>query len=153
MFVRRIRLLITIDEGFTLFETLIATMIFAVALVVIMQLFSGALRANRVSDQYTRAVFHAREQMEIILLNGNLEKQGLTGAWDDGFSWSAEINEIDPMSGNMTETSEASGNKKNTKPPMPYLLEMKVGWQDGSKVREVTLFTVILGGSDAKKKE
>ena len=121
------------NRGFTLFETLVATMIFAIALVVLLQLFSGGLRANFVSDQYTRAVFHAREKMEELLLSDAMAEQLIDGEWKDGFFWKANISPRNEMS------------KKNTKnSPKLFQVDLEVSWNEGGKQREIAISTVAL---------
>ena len=78
-------------SGFTLIETLVAMMILAISLVVILQLFSGGLKASRLSDDYTRAVFHAREKMEEILILDELIDGELEGEFEDAYKWKVEI--------------------------------------------------------------
>ena len=83
------------DRGFTLIETLVAISILAVSLVVILQLFSGGLKSSRLSDEYTRGIFHAREKMDEILLAGELTEGVIGGDFDDGFRWRAEALHLD----------------------------------------------------------
>jgi len=53
--------------------------------------FSGGLNSGRLSDEYTRGVFHAREKMEGILLSDNMEEGITEGEFEDGFRWKADI--------------------------------------------------------------
>ncbi|OPX41367.1 MAG: hypothetical protein B1H13_02455 [Desulfobacteraceae bacterium 4484_190.3] len=71
-------------NGFTLIETLVAMAILSISLVVILQLFSGGLKSSRLSDNYTRAIFHAREKMEEIFLNDNFTDGATEGEFSDG---------------------------------------------------------------------
>jgi general secretion pathway protein I len=82
-------------RGFTLIETLVAISILAISLVVLMQLFSGGLKSSRLSDEYTRSIFHAREKMDEILLAGELTEGVIGGEFDDGFKWRAEALQLD----------------------------------------------------------
>jgi len=77
--------------GFTLIEVLVAISLLAICLVVILQLFSGSLKSGKLSDDYTRGVFHAREKMEEILLSDNMEEGITEGEFEDGFRWKADI--------------------------------------------------------------
>ena len=52
------------QRGFTLLEIMVALAIMAVALVTVMQLFSGALRSAKTSYDYTLAVVGAKEKMD-----------------------------------------------------------------------------------------
>jgi general secretion pathway protein I len=82
-------------RGFTLIETLVAISILAISLVVLMQLFSGGLKSSRVSDEYTRGIFHAREKMDEILLAQDLTEGTIRGEFDDGFKWRADALKLD----------------------------------------------------------
>jgi general secretion pathway protein I len=77
--------------GFTLIEILVAISILGISLVVVLQLFSGALKSSRVSDEYTRAVFYAQETMEEILLRTELTSGVEEGDFDNDYRWRAEI--------------------------------------------------------------
>jgi len=77
--------------GFTLIEVLVAISVLAISLVVILQLFSGGLNSGRLSDEYTRGVFHAREKMEEILLSDTMEEGITEGEFEDGSKWKADI--------------------------------------------------------------
>jgi general secretion pathway protein I len=83
------------NRGFTLIETLVAMSILAISLVVILQLFSGGLKSSKLSDEYTRGIFHAREKMDEILLAKELTEGVIDGKFDDGFRWRAEALHLD----------------------------------------------------------
>ncbi len=73
--------------GFTLIEVIVAIAILAISLVMIMQLFSGGLRASRASCDYTRAILHAKDKMEELHIK---PVQG-SGEFEDGFKWESEV--------------------------------------------------------------
>lgn len=77
--------------GFTLLEVLVATVILAICLTVIMELFSGALQSDYLSKKYVHAVFLAREKMDQILVLRQLSESTFEGKDDDGFRWKTEI--------------------------------------------------------------
>ncbi|MFO7986680.1 MAG: prepilin-type N-terminal cleavage/methylation domain-containing protein [Desulfatiglandaceae bacterium] len=79
------------DKGFTLIEILVAISILAISLVVILQLFSGALKSSRISDEYTTGIFYAREKMEEILLRDALTSGEQEGEFDQAYRWRAQI--------------------------------------------------------------
>jgi len=83
------------NRGFTLIETLIAISVLAISIVVLLQLFSGGLKSSKLSDEYTRGIFHAREKMDEILLAAELNEGVIDGKFDDGFRWSAEARHLD----------------------------------------------------------
>ncbi|PIP37785.1 MAG: hypothetical protein COX19_15835, partial [Desulfobacterales bacterium CG23_combo_of_CG06-09_8_20_14_all_51_8] len=82
-------------RGFTLIETLVAVMILAISLVVVMQLFSGGLKANRISNDYLYGIFHASEKMEELLLAPELLPGSFSGDFGDGYQWEAVIDFIE----------------------------------------------------------
>ncbi|MBI5097647.1 MAG: prepilin-type N-terminal cleavage/methylation domain-containing protein [Nitrospirae bacterium] len=73
--------------GFTLVEVIIAIAILGISLVMVMQLFAGGLRAARTSCDYSRAVIHAKDKMEEILIDPIQD----SGSFDDGFKWEANV--------------------------------------------------------------
>jgi general secretion pathway protein I len=81
-------------SGFTLIEVLVAMVVLSVSLVSIFQLFSGGLNARRRAEEVGRATFHAREKMEELLLYPEMTPGVLEGAWEDGYSWEAQIEEV-----------------------------------------------------------
>jgi general secretion pathway protein I len=86
---RKIFIPVKYQSGFTLIEVIIAIIILSVSLTMIMQLFSGGLRASRSSCDYTRAVVHAKSIMEEILSKSNPAQD--SGEFEDGFRWESEV--------------------------------------------------------------
>ena len=76
-------------------EVLVAISVLAICLVVILQLFSGGLKAGKLSDDYTRGVFHAREKIEEILFPDVLEEGTTEGEFEDGFRWRSDITRLE----------------------------------------------------------
>lgn len=83
--------------GFTLIEILVAISILGISLVVVLQLFSGALKSGRVSDEYTTGIFYAQETMEEILLRTELTPGAEEGGFDDNYRWRAEILRLEQL--------------------------------------------------------
>ncbi len=119
------------DRGFTLIEILVAISVLAISLVVILQLFSGGLKSVRLSNQYTRAIFYAREKMEEILLMEDLEEGLQEGESEEPLRWRAEIVLIEP------EEEEAS------KLPFDTLkIMVDVMWHEGEKEKHFQISTM-----------
>ncbi len=123
-----------LSDGFTLIETLIAMMILATSLIVIFQLFSGGLKAGRLSDEYTRAVFHAKEKMEEILLTEELADGAAYGEFGSDFKWRAEIRYIEP--------SEESEDKKKQAPVDMFRITVDVSWHKGDSEKHFEISTI-----------
>ncbi len=83
-------------RGFTLIEILVAMMLLAICLVVILQLFSGGLKSGKTAEDYTRAVFYAKEKMEEYLLVEDFQEGVFEGTFDDIYRWRVEVVRHDP---------------------------------------------------------
>jgi general secretion pathway protein I len=82
--------------GFALIEILVAVSILAISLVVILQLFSGGLKSRKLSEQYARGVFYAREKMAETLLVPDLSEGETRGETEDAYQWQINITQIIP---------------------------------------------------------
>ena len=117
-------------------ETLVAMMLLAISLVVILQLFSGGLRSGRLSDDYTRAVFHAREKMEETLLNTRYEEGLYEGVFDDEYGWKVEIALVEP---------EEPEEEEEKPPPVDiFNISVSVTWQSGEREKRFQIETLQL---------
>ena len=119
-------------EGFTLIETLVAMTVLAVSLTVIFQLFSGGLRAAGLSEDYTRAIFHAREKMEEILLAEGLADGVVEGEINEMYGWSARIEH------NLPDPENEVG------PPAldTFKITVNVAWKDGIREKHFEISTL-----------
>lgn len=119
------------NSGFTLIEVLVAMMILAVSFVVIMQLFSGGLQTGKLSYDYTRAVFHAREKMEEILISETLQDISTEGEFEDGFKWKAEI---------LKPESKEEGTESI--PDGTLNVKVQVTWPEGNREKDFEISTL-----------
>ena len=118
-------------HGFTLIEILVAMAILGICLVTILQLFSGGLKSSKVSDEYTRAIFHGREKMEEILLAEELTEEVLAGDFGDGFEWNAQISRV--------QLSE----EEDTRIPVDtYAIKVQVQWGEGRHGKDFEISTL-----------
>ncbi|GEM_PF-518386 len=118
-------------EGFTLIEVLVAISVLAISLVVILQLFSGGLNSGRLSDEYTRAVFHAREKMEEILLSDTIEEGTSEGEFEDGSRWKANI-----------VLMEQREEEVSRLPFDAFTIEVEVSWGPEESAKHLTIDTM-----------
>ncbi len=119
------------NKGFTLIEILVAISILAISLVVILQLFSGGLKSSRLSDQYTKGIFHAKEKMEEILLSTEFSEEEVEGEFGDSYRWRSEIIRIEQ------EEEEASKLPFDT-----YNIKVDIFWDEGSKEKNFAISTM-----------
>ncbi len=116
--------------GFTLIETLVAMMLLSISLVVILQLFSGGLKSGKTAEDYTRAVFHAREKMEEYLLMDDLKEGSFEGAFDDNYRWQVDIKYIE------------SDDEENTRLVDLVHLQTTVFWPTGNQEKNFQINTL-----------
>ena len=119
------------DGGFTLLEILVAISIMAICLTVILQLFSGGLKAGRLSDDYTKGVFHAREIMEEILLSDALAEGLSEGRFNDSYAWTAEVMRVE-----QTEEEESK------LPLDTFIIKVHVTWGETERKKRFELETI-----------
>ena len=120
------------QNGFTLLETLVAMMILSIALVIIFQQFSGALNAGHISESYTRAVWHAREKMDELLLYETLSEDIQKGDFEDEYRWRYRIE------------LAASDSPLNLDGLAAFAITVWVSWEQGRNTKQMDISTLIL---------
>lgn len=115
------------QNGFTLMETLVAMMILSIALVIIFQRFSEALNVGHISESYTRAVWHAREKMDELLLHETLSENIQEGDFGDGYRWRYRI-----------ERAKSDG-RLNLKGFGNFSITVWVDWEQGRKTKHMDI--------------
>ena len=119
--------------GFTLLEVLIAMMILTISLVVIFQLFSGGLQSAKLSDGYTRAIFHARAKIEETLLSDRLMVGETEGVIEEDFGWRLSIDPYDLGGGSGVLSTAVE---------TLFLVTVDIVWTDGERERTFTIRTL-----------
>lgn len=116
-------------------ETLVAMMILSIALVIIFQQFSGALNAGHVSESYTRAVWHAREKMDELLLYDTLTEEVQEGDFGDGYRWRYRIEQ------------PKSGSRLNLESVSDFVITVWVSWEQGRNTKQLDISTLTIAKS------
>jgi general secretion pathway protein I len=115
------------QHGFTLLETLVAMMILSIALVIIFQQFSGALNTGHISESYTRAVWHAREKMDELLLYETPSQEIQEGEFGDGYRWRYRI---EPAN---------SDSPLNLEGLATFTITVWVSWEQGRNTKQMDI--------------
>ena len=84
-------------QGFSLLEVLVAFTLFAVALGVIMQIFSRGVNGAALADRYAKAAMYAESKLAASGLEEALKEGTSSGKFDDDFAWQVTVKPyIDP---------------------------------------------------------
>lgn len=113
-------------------EVLVAMVILALALSVLLQIFSGGLRNISVSDDYTRAVLIARTQLNSASALAPLSTGSSDGISDEKFRWTRTVENY--------EYSAATNTPLNA-----YTVTVEVEWANAKSERRVQLSSLVLG--------
>ena len=117
-------------QGFTLLEVLVALAILAMAVTLVLQLFSVNLRSITVSEDYLRAVTVADERMREISQAEDLDQ----GSWD----------EVNGPYATRVVISEVLQEKTDALSMRLLQVELTLNWKKGLRSRSVTLTTARL---------
>ncbi len=130
------------EAGFTILEVLTAFVLFAVALAVILQVFSGGLRDAQLADEYARAAMMAQSRLSGYTAAERLD-EGVSTGRDDPFTWTLSVTPYDDR----LEDPQARAQGEYQLRVRLLRVESKVAWRaaDG-RDRDVRLATLVLGG-------
>jgi len=112
------------DGGFTLLEVIVAMTIFAAGIVVVFQLFSGALRLSAGSRNASASAIYARQRMEEALLVPNPVEGAEQGTFGDNYRWEVATYFVPQV---------------EEKPYDEVQVRVTVRWTDGEDERAVDL--------------
>jgi general secretion pathway protein I len=93
------------QRGFSLLEILVAFVLLALAMAVLMQIFSSSLNGATVADRYAKATMIAESKLAAAGVEDALKEGSTNGTYDDLFSW---VVEIKPFTEPSTDTSGAN---------------------------------------------
>lgn len=118
------------QAGYSLIEVLVAFAILAMALTVLLRVFSGGLRNVDAAAQYAEAVAIADAVIAAPGVVEPLFPGQVEGESDSGYAWTRTIEALE---------------RRGDEPVVAYRIEVDVEWQTGTKQRRVGFTTVRLG--------
>lgn len=125
-------------RGLTLIEVMVAIAIMGIGLVMVMQLFSGGLRAGGLSRDYTEAVIHARDRLEDLFIEreagASIDPSGSASGNAGRYRWHAEVT---PHG----ESAVSPGSAEGTGPKL-LQIKVKVSWPEAGRERTVELVSL-----------
>lgn len=93
------------SQGFSLLEILVAFVLLALAMAVLMQIFSSSLNGATVADRYAKATMLAESKLASAGVEEALKEGTTSGTYDDMFNWAVEVK---PFNEPSTDTSGAN---------------------------------------------
>ena len=125
-------------RGFTLIEVLVAFIILAVALGVLMQVFSTGLRNARVAENYTTATLYAESMLAAVGIEEPLAAGETSGDFDDRFRWRLDVQPY--AISDVGDEAAVAGRA--------FQVVVTVSWGDEDNPRDVTLTTLRLAPAE-----
>jgi general secretion pathway protein I len=122
------------QSGYTLIEVPVAFMILALALTVLLRIFSGGLRNVSVSSDYATATLIAESRLAAAGIDIPLRPGETSGTEGERFEWTVSVQDYQPWPG---YRSAARGLDA-------YRVTVTVEWPNGDNTRSVGLSTVRL---------
>jgi general secretion pathway protein I len=122
------------QSGYTLIEVLVAFMILALALTVLMRIFSGGLRNVSVSSDYAMATLIAESRLAAAGIDTPLKPGETAGTEGERFQWTVSVQDYEPWPGYRSAAKDVDA----------YHVTVTVEWPHGDNTRRVGLSTVRL---------
>lgn len=131
-----------LTQGFSLLEILVAFMLLAMAMGVLMQIFSRGVTGATLADRYARATMYAESKLAGIGIEEELKESALAGKFDDDFSWTLVVRPYqDPV-----PKDQSVVDFEKLMPTQLYEIDLKVSFTaDDQRERLVNLSTLRLG--------
>jgi general secretion pathway protein I len=122
------------QSGYTLIEVLVAFMILALALTVLMRIFSGGLRNVSVSSDYATATLIAESRLAAAGIDLPLVPGETSGTEGERFEWTISVQDYEPWPGYRSAAQGVDA----------YRVTVTVEWPHRDRTRSVGLSTVRL---------
>ena len=122
------------QSGYTLIEVLVAFMILALALAVLMRIFSGGLRNVSVSSDYATATLIAESRLAAAGIDVSLAPGEISGTEGERFEWTVSVQDYEPWPGYRSAAKGVGA----------YRIMVTVEWPHGDNTRSVGLSTIRL---------
>jgi general secretion pathway protein I len=123
-----------LSRGYTLIEVLVAFMIMAMALTVLLRIFSGGVRNIAVSSDYATAVLIAESQLAAAGIGEVMYAGETRGVEDERFEWTRSVTPYMPEPGPATTVKNVHA----------WHVTVTVEWPVDDRSRSIDMSTVRL---------
>ena len=129
-------------QGFSLLEILVAFTLLALAMGVLMQIFSRGVNGASLADSYAKATMFAESKLASIGIEDELKESAAAGKFDDDFSWALAVRPYqDPF-----PKEQSVIDFEKLMPAQLYEIELRVSFTaDDRRERVFNLSTLRLG--------
>lgn len=128
--------------GFSLLEVLVAFTLFALAMGVLMQIFSRGVNGAVLADRYARATMYAESKLAAVGLEDAIKEGSSSGKFDDDFAWQVTVRPYQDPAPRDQQSLDFEKQFFN----QLFEIETRVSFTgDDQKQRTVTLTTLQLG--------
>lgn len=128
--------------GFSLLEILVAFTLLALAMSVLMQIFSRGVNSAALADRYARATMYAESKLATVGVEEELKETAASGKFDDDFSWGLLVR---PYQDPLPKEQSVVDFEKLMQSQL-YEIELKVNFTaDDRRERTIKLSTLRLG--------
>ncbi len=126
-------------RGFTLIELIAAFLVFALAIGLLMQVLSSAMRQVRQSSDYTMAALWAQSKLDGVGVGERIEAGHSNGSFDDTYKWDLTVQQVDPsvvepppqLGGTVSAANAGLGDGIEIAPFDIYQIDLVVSWDSG----------------------
>jgi general secretion pathway protein I len=136
-------------RGFSLIEMVAAFLVFALGVGVLMQILTESMHSARKSSEYTMAALWAQSKLDTVGVGERIEEGSSNGEFDDNYSWTLEIQQVDPASvepppQQAMQPASANGRNQQQGPDGNYVAAGEAGLGGGIDVSPFDLYQVDL---------
>ncbi|KAA9130772.1 type II secretion system protein [Marinihelvus fidelis] len=125
------------QSGFTLLEVLLAFVIFALSFATVLEIVGGSVRSTVRARDYSEAALTAQSIMELVGTEIPLAPGGYQGETDDGFRWTVDVFDFEPMDDDprIMEVAQGEGT-------LLFWVDLHLEWGDGLRSRHAQFTTL-----------
>ena len=135
--------------GFSILEILVAFTLLALAMGILMQIFSRGVNGAGLADQYAKATMMAESKLATVGIENVLQEGETTGKFDDRFQWRLQVTPyVDPTPKDPAALAATGGvDIESLMAVRLFDVSLTVSFQsDDNRDRQVTLNTLLIGG-------